>query len=181
MIYGFVSQNSGVGISLSKKKKKKNWMKWTKGGWVNSSDAIFLPNLPKISTDQFWRKLNDKLTLVRFFEVGVILEGFRNYFHFSEFLLIISTTGTNLYLSNYIKTLCSSVQKLGGLVMDHHDPRHQIINLGFNIRTTCEKKMKWAAYVVKMYYMIRRPISHDSLNRDRLKELEGQSILNHYK
>ena len=76
-----------------------------------------------------------------------------------------------------IKTLCSSVRKPGGLVVDPNDPNRQITNPGFNIPAICEKRLRWAAYGAKIYNMIGRPISHDSLNRERLKELEKHSIL----
>ena len=76
-----------------------------------------------------------------------------------------------------IKTLCSSVRKPGGLVTDPNDPNRQVINPGFNIPAICEKRLKWAAYGAKIYNMIGRPISHDALNRERLKEFEKHFIL----
>ena len=76
-----------------------------------------------------------------------------------------------------IKTLCSSVRKPGGLVDDPNDPNCQVMDPGFNIPVICEKRLKWAAYGAKIYTMIGRPISHDALNRDRLKEFEKHFIL----
>ena len=76
-----------------------------------------------------------------------------------------------------IKTLCSSVRKPGGLVTDPNDPNCQITNPGFNIPVIREKRMRWAAYGAKIYSMIDRSISHDVLNRDRLKEFERYHTL----
>ena len=76
-----------------------------------------------------------------------------------------------------IKTLCSSVRKPGGLVTDPNDPNRQITNPGFNIPAICEKRLRWASYGAKIYHLIDREISHDSLNRERLKEFERYHTL----
>ena len=76
-----------------------------------------------------------------------------------------------------IKILCSSVRKPGGLLVDPNDPNCQIMNPSFNIPAVCEKRLKWAAFGAKVYDMIGRPISHDALNRERLKEFEKHSAL----
>ena len=61
--------------------------------------------------------------------------------------------------------------------MDPNDPNRQITNPGFNIPAICEKRLKWAAFGAKVYHMIGRHISHDALNRERLKEFEKHSTL----
>lgn len=76
-----------------------------------------------------------------------------------------------------IKTLCASVRKPGGMIVDPNDPNRQIVDPGFHIPAICEKRLKWAAYGARVYRMIGRPIDHDSLNRMRLKALERHSVL----
>ena len=76
-----------------------------------------------------------------------------------------------------IKTLCASVRKPGGLIVDPYDPNRQIADPGFHIPAICEKGLKWAVYGAKMYPLISRPIEQDSLNSLRLKAFERHSIL----
>ena len=76
-----------------------------------------------------------------------------------------------------IKTLCASVRKPGGMIVDPNDPGRQMVDPGFHIPAICEKRLKWAAYGARIYHMIGRNINHDSLNRLSLKAFERHSIL----
>ena len=76
-----------------------------------------------------------------------------------------------------IKTLCASVRKPGGMIVDPNDPNRQIVDPGYHIPAICEKRLKWAAYGARIYQMVGREINYDSLNRLRLKAFERHSIL----
>ena len=76
-----------------------------------------------------------------------------------------------------IKTLCASVRKPGGMIVDPNDPNRQIVDSGFHTPAICEKRLKWAACGARIYQMIRREINYDLLNRLKLKAFERHSIL----
>ena len=71
-----------------------------------------------------------------------------------------------------IRTLCASVRKPGGTIVDPTDPTRRIQNPGISIPAIAEKRMKWAAYGARMYDLIGRPITADGLSRARLREFE---------
>ena len=72
-----------------------------------------------------------------------------------------------------IKVLCSSVRKPGGTVPDPTDPNRRIPNPGYNIPAIAEKRLRLAAYGARIYKMVGRGISPESLSRDRLREFEN--------
>ena len=71
-----------------------------------------------------------------------------------------------------IKTLCASVRKPGGTVVDPNNPNNSIPNPGHSIPAICEKRMKFAAYGAMLYGQIGRNVTSDSLSRPRLKEFD---------
>ena len=72
-----------------------------------------------------------------------------------------------------IKILCSSVRKPGGTVPDAADPNRMIPNPGYNIPAIAEKRLKLAAYGARIYTMVGRNVSPESLSRERLREFEN--------
>ena len=66
-----------------------------------------------------------------------------------------------------IKSVCSSVRKLGGLIDDPNNPGQHIVNPGFNLPEICEKRLKLACYTVISYGLIGRTINQDGLSQDR--------------
>ena len=91
-----------------------------------------------------------------------------------------------------IKTVCKSVRKLGGTIVNHQYTLYEaqfftatdasarniirrnhgsprIPNLGMKILTNCEQQIISAACAIKQYDMVHQTITHDSLNLDRLK------------
>mmetsp|Transcript_14822 Transcript_14822/g.21197 ORF Transcript_14822/g.21197 Transcript_14822/m.21197 type:complete len:154 (+) Transcript_14822:41-502(+) len=68
-----------------------------------------------------------------------------------------------------IKVSCGSVRKLGGTICEPttSNPNRTIPNPGHSIPAICEKCLKWAAYGARVYNMIRRAITADSLSRTR--------------
>ena len=75
-----------------------------------------------------------------------------------------------------VKVLCASVRKPGGTVVDPNDKTRQIPNPGFNIPAIAEKRLKLACYGARMYRMLGRPITLDSLSRVRLREFEQHQL-----
>ena len=76
MISGFVSCSFGVGLNLSKEELDKinetrTGCEW--GNYLSREAALAVYGTTKK------RKIKDQLTLIRFFDVGVNLEGFWNY------------------------------------------------------------------------------------------------------
>ena len=71
-----------------------------------------------------------------------------------------------------IQTLCQSVRKPGGTIVDPADATRRIPNPGYSIPAICEKRLKAAAYGARMYNMTGRTITHASLDRDRLRKFE---------
>ena len=71
-----------------------------------------------------------------------------------------------------IRTLCASVRKPGGTIIDPTDGTRRIQNPGISIPAIAEKRMKWAAYGARIYDLIGRPITADGLSRARLREFE---------
>ena len=81
-----------------------------------------------------------------------------------------------------IKILCASVRKPGGLIPDPNAPAAggrgrgadppppMIANPGFKIPAICESRMKDAAFTAKIYSMIGRVITRDSLSATRIHE-----------
>ncbi len=75
-----------------------------------------------------------------------------------------------------IKSLCASVRKPGGQIVDPSNAGQMITNPGFNIPAICKKCLQLACFAAKTYNLIGRSLSQDALNRDRLKIFEQ-----HYK
>ena len=80
-----------------------------------------------------------------------------------------------------IETLCSSVRKPGGTVANPNaaaaNTPATIPNPGHNIPAICEKRLVNAAYVAKIYLMIGRTITQQSLGRAKLKKYEEHRLL----
>ena len=68
-----------------------------------------------------------------------------------------------------IKTLCSSIRKPGGTILDPDDNTKRITNPDHSIPAICEKRLKQAAYGARIYEGVGRQIAHLSLSRNRLK------------
>ena len=75
-----------------------------------------------------------------------------------------------------VKILCASVRKPGGTVTDPHDEMRRIPNPGFSIPAIAEKRLKLACYGAKIYRMLGRPITNESLNRARLRQFEEHQL-----
>ena len=75
-----------------------------------------------------------------------------------------------------IKILCASVRKPGGTIGDPNDNTRRIPNPGFSIPAIAEKRLKLACYGARIYRMLGRPITSDSLNRTRLREFEQHQL-----
>ena len=75
-----------------------------------------------------------------------------------------------------VKILCASVRKPGGTVQDPDDNTRMIPNPGFSVPAIAEKRLKLACYGARLYRMLDRPISSDSLNRTRLREFEQHQL-----
>ena len=79
-----------------------------------------------------------------------------------------------------IDTLCYAVRKPGGTIPDP-DPNAAanatIPNPGYSVPAICEKRLIAAAYTAKMYEMIGRPITADTLSRARIKRYEAHKTL----
>ena len=71
-----------------------------------------------------------------------------------------------------IVTLCTSVRKPGGLITDPNNILRQITNPGTSIPSICESRLILAAYGARMYTMIGRAVTSDSLSRARLREFK---------
>ena len=75
-----------------------------------------------------------------------------------------------------VKTLCASVRKPGGTIPDPAGARRQIQDPGHSIPAISEKRLKLACYGSRIYDLIDRPITADSLSRNRLREFEQHQI-----
>ena len=75
-----------------------------------------------------------------------------------------------------VKVLCASVRKPGGTVVDPNDNNRTIPDPGFNIPAIAEKRLKLACYGARIYRMLGRPITLDSLSRVRLREFEQHQL-----
>ena len=75
-----------------------------------------------------------------------------------------------------VKTLCASVRKPGGTIPDPSGARRQVQNPGHSIPAISEKRLKLACYGSRIYSLIRRPITADSLSRNRLRQFEQHQI-----
>ena len=71
-----------------------------------------------------------------------------------------------------IKTLCASVRKPGGTIADPNNPNATIPNPGHNIPAIAEKRLRLACYGANLYHLLNRPITPDSLSRNRLRQFE---------
>ena len=80
-----------------------------------------------------------------------------------------------------IEVLCSSVRKPGGTIpnpdMANPGAPAVIPNPGYAIPAICEKRLIAAAYTAKIYDMIGRQITPDTMSRMRLKKYETHRIL----
>ena len=80
-----------------------------------------------------------------------------------------------------IETLCSSVRKPGGTIENPHaadaGQPDVIPNPGHQIPAICEKRLVSAAYTSRIYKMIDRDVTPQSLSRIRLKKYEAHRAL----
>ena len=80
-----------------------------------------------------------------------------------------------------IEVLCSSVRKPGGTIPnpDIANPGAPAVipNPGFNIPAICEKRLIAAAYTAKLYNMIGRAITPDTMSWDRIKKFDTHRVL----
>ena len=74
-----------------------------------------------------------------------------------------------------IETLCASVRKPGGMIPNPNAAAPgapaTIPNPGYAIPAICEKRLVSAAYAAKIYAMIGRDITMNTMNRERLKRV----------
>ena len=75
-----------------------------------------------------------------------------------------------------VKILCASVRKPGGTVEDPNDNTRQIPYPGFSIPAIVGKRLKLACYGARIYRMLGRPITLESLSRVRLREFEQHQL-----
>lgn len=76
-----------------------------------------------------------------------------------------------------IKSLCSSVRKPGGQILDPNNADQLIMDPGFNIPGICEKRLLLACYGAKLYHSIGRNLSQEGLSRARMKLFKQHSKL----
>ena len=80
-----------------------------------------------------------------------------------------------------IEVLCSSVRKPGGTIpnpdIGNLGAPAAIPNPGYSIPAICEKRLIAASYTAKLYDMIGRAITSDTMSRERIKKFETHRIL----
>jgi ribosomal protein L29 len=76
-----------------------------------------------------------------------------------------------------IKILCTSVRKPGGMIPDPANPLLRVPNLGYSISALSERRLKAAVYTAKVYHMIGRELTNETLNRQRIRLLSEHRTL----
>ena len=71
-----------------------------------------------------------------------------------------------------IKSLCSSIRKPGGLVVDPNDNNRQVQNPGISLPAISESRLITCAYGASLYAMIGRVPNAVNLSRNRLTEFK---------
>ena len=71
-----------------------------------------------------------------------------------------------------VKVLCASVRKPGGTIQDPNNAAQRIPNPGHSVPAISEKRLKLACYGAKIYNLLGRNITSDSLSRARLRSFE---------